>query len=658
MNDETEIFAVTKKRDEMLFGYDAFGIILDTYNDNENALAFFTAPTGLRTDYAISNDAAGGGGGPGFMSSLNTSWNTFWDVKTSRDGKGWYLEMRIPFSSLKFKPEDDIVNMGLIIVRNISVNNETDTYPAIDPKYGFMATNKPSLAQTIQFEGIRPANPIYLSPYVIGGFSRDWMLVDSENKYEKKDKPDYNAGLDLKYNINSNLTLDLTANTDFAQVEADDQQVNLTRYSLFFPEKRMFFQERSSIFDFSLGGRSDNLFYSRNIGIVDETPIKLYGGARLVGRIGNWDMGLMDMQTEKHNEIASENFGIFRMRRRVINPNSYAGGMFTSRLGMDGKRNLAYGVDGIFKIFGDDYLKVKWAQTFDDTISSKAISLDPSFFMFNWERRSEKGFAYNLTYTYLGRKFKPGTGFIMREGVQGIEGQLLYGWIPGEKSRLFNYNFNVRTRRYTRIDDGSLESMRISPSFEVNTKKGIRGEIGLEINREGVTEDFNLSDSIVISKGEYSFANLQVRFGTSNSRMVSMHGNVDIGQFYDGKRIGFRAETNFNFSSSFNLSPGYQFEAIRFPDRGKNNKLNIHSLNVKALYMFSTKLSASVLVQYVNTTDEFIGNFRLRYNPREGNDLYIVYNDYRNIIKANKIPVPPPFYNRTIMVKYTHTFVL
>jgi hypothetical protein len=280
MKDASKIFAATKKRDEELFDYDAFGIILDTYDDNENGLAFFTTPTGTRTDYTVSNDAQENGGGPGMNSAMNTSWNTFWDVKTSRDDKGWYVEMRIPFSSLKFKPKGDIATMGLIISRNISANNETDTYPSIDPKYGFMSTNKPSLAQTIEISGARPTKPVYISPYVIAGISRDWYLNDPETDYVRKDNPDYNAGLDVKYNINSNLTLDLTTNTDFAQVEADDQQVNLTRYSLFFPEKRMFFQERSSLFDFSLGG-SDNIFYSRNIGIADGEPVRILGGARL-----------------------------------------------------------------------------------------------------------------------------------------------------------------------------------------------------------------------------------------------------------------------------------------------------------------------------------------------------------------------------------------
>jgi hypothetical protein len=658
MNDASKIFSVTKKRDEMLFDYDAFGIVLDTYNDNENGLAFFTAPTGLRTDYTISNDASGEGGGPGGPSFMNFSWNTFWDVKTSRDDKGWYVEMRIPFSSLKFKSDNDIATIGLIISRNISANNETDSYPAIDPKYGYMAVNKPSLAQTVEIEGARPTKPIYISPYVLAGYSRDWSLNEEETDYVMEDNPQYNAGVDIKYNINSNLTLDLTANTDFAQVEADDQQVNLTRYSLFFPEKRKFFQERSSSFDFSLGGEADNLFYSRNIGIADGSPIRIYGGARLTGRLGKWDMGFLDMQTAEHEETPGENFGVLRMRRQVINQNSYVGGIATSRIGMNGDQNLAYGVDGIFRLFGDDYLNVKWSQTYDSKIGNKMNSLNPSFILVDWERRSEEGFAYKMNYTYSGLEFNPGVGFVMRGGVQGLNGHLMYGWIPGENSKLFNYNINVRGERYTRLEDGNLESMRVSPGFEINTKKGIHSEVSLEFQEEGVLEDFQLSDSIIIYAGNYSFIGSEIMIGTSQARKISIMGEANIGQFYDGNRFGFRAEPIFNVSSSLNLSATYEFNAIRFPERETNNSLNIHSVNLKALYMFSTKLSATLLLQYVNTEDELITNFRLRYNPREGNDFYLVFNDYRGISNSYSIPESPRFFNKTVMVKYIHTFIL
>ncbi|MEZ5069869.1 MAG: DUF5916 domain-containing protein [Bacteroidales bacterium] len=656
MKDANRIYEATKKRDERLYGVDAFGIVLDSYNDNETGLAFFTAPTGLRTDYAISNDGAGMGG-PGF-GSTNYSWNTFWDVEVTRDDKGWYVEMRIPFSSLKFKPEGATTTMGLIVVRNISQHNETVTFPSVDPKYGYMATSKPSIAQKVSLEGIKADNPVYVSPYAIGGYSRDWSLNEAETAYELDDTPKFNAGLDVKYNINSNLTLDLTANTDFAQVEADDQQVNLTRYSLFFPEKRMFFQERSSLFSFGLGGMFDNLFYSRNIGLNDGEQIRIYGGARLTGRMGNWDVGLIDMQTAESGDIAGENFGVLRMRRQVINPNSYVGGIVTSRIGLDGRENLSYGLDGIFRLFGDDYLDVKWAQSYDDEMTGNMASLDPSFMMVNWERRSEEGFAYVLNYTYLGEEFNPGIGFIMRNGVQGFQGRALYGWLPGEESKIFNTQILIDAERYARLEDGSLEAMKIAPGFEVNTKKNLHLEIGLEYQKEGVFYDFNISDSLQISGGEYAFTGVQTRIGTSNSKKISLRGGGYAGQFYDGRRIGFQSETNFNLSSSFIFSPGYEFNNLYFSERSGFNRLNIHSFNVKAQVMISTKLSATALVQYVNTEDDFIANFRLRYNPREGNDFYLVYNDYRGFRGENMQPVIPGFYNKTILVKYTHTFIL
>ncbi|MCX6262260.1 MAG: hypothetical protein NTY95_15760, partial [Bacteroidia bacterium] len=150
----------------------------------------------------------------------------------------------------------------------------------------------------------------------------------------------------------------------------------------------------------------------------------------------------------------------------------------------------------------------------------------------------------------------------------------------------------------------------------------------------------------------------EIRFGTSQARKISLRADANVGKFYDGNRIGFRAEPNFNLSSSLQLSAGYEFNAIRFPERETNNSLNIHSLNMKALYMLSTKLSASLFVQYVNTEDELITNFRLRYNPREGNDFYLVFNDFRGISDRYFIPERPKFFNKTIMVKYTHTFIL
>lgn len=655
MKDASKIFEASKKRDEQLFGYDAFGILLDTYDDNENGLAFYTTPTGLRTDYTVFND--GQTSGPPF-SVMNFSWNTFWDVKTTRDDKGWYVEMRIPFSSLKFKPANDIATMGLLIVRSISANRETDTWPAVDPKYGFTSSNKPSLAQNIAIEGAKSKNPIYVSPYIIGGFSRSNVLNESETEYITEDNWEKNIGGDIKYNINSNLTLDLTVNTDFAQVEADNQQVNLTRYSLYFPEQRMFFQERSSLFSFDLGGRSDNLFYSRRIGLSDlGESIRIYGGMRIAGRIGEWDMGFLNMQTEEHAFTPSENFGVFRLRRRVINDNSYAGGIVTSRLGADGSQNFAYGLDGVVKIFEDNYATLKWSQTYDkdqaDTVDWNFT--DPSFFLVNLERRSEKGFVYNMSYTRSGETFNPGIGFVMRPALWGINARLLYGWLPGQESKLFNYSVIFNLERYERLIDNKLESFEMGTGFEINTKGQYGYELMLNYSKENVLWGYDIRGTgISISPGEYEQINFRGNIRTPSSNLVAARIELEGGDFFRGSRYSIGLEPTINLSSSIQISGGYVFDALFFPEKDAN----IHTVNGRVLYMLNTKLSASVLAQYVNTADLFVGNFRLRYNPREGNDFYLVYNDNRGFKKSDVMPEEPSFFSKTIMVKYTHTFIL
>ena len=347
------------------------------------------------------------------------------------------------------------------------------------------------------------------------------------------------------------------------------------------------------------------------------------------------------------------------MRRvQVINENSYVVGFFTSRIVLNGDNNLAYGLDGIFRLFGDDYLNVKWSQTYDSELDNTLGSLDPSFFLINWQRRSEKGFSYNVGYFYSGQEFTPGIGFVRMEAVQGINTNLRYGWFPGENSKFFDYGIGVSLDRFNRLEDGELESMGISPEIEFSMKKGFSGTIIGEYQEEGVRLPFNISDDIAIAPGLYSFFGVRTRFNTPQNKMISFRINLNAGEFYDGNRKGAQIDANFNLSSSFRLNAEYGFNALRFPERAGLNSLDIHSINVKALYMLSTKLSISGLVQYVNTEDELITNFRLRYNPREGNDFYIVYNDFRGINRLNSIPEIPSFFGKTVLVKYTHTFIL
>lgn len=651
--DSSQIVATSKKRDEESRNSDSFGIILDTYDDNESGLAFFTTPSGQRIDFAISNDA-NFKPSPTGNTALNYSWNTFWDVKTAMIEDGWSVEMRIPFSSLRFQEKDGKVKMGLILNRSISYCNEVDTYPEIDPKYGILAALKPSLAQTVEMKGVKSARPIYIAPYVVSGFEQNQVLNGAGTQYTREDKPKLTAGLDVKYSLNSNLTLDVTANTDFAQVEADDEYVNLTRYLMYLPEKRMFFQERSSIFGFNMG-QSQELFYSRRIGLNNGCPVRIYGGARLTGRMGKWDLGVLDMQTEKYDETPSENFGVFRARRQVFNQNSYVGAMATTRIGMNGQHNMAYGADGVFRLFGEDYLETRFAQTTSAEGKIQADSKSNSFAYLRWERRNEEGFAYNLNYSYSGLNFNPSVGFMSKLGIAGVDLRTQYGWLPGEKSKLQNFKLVMGYTRMHRLIDDGLENRWISGGFNMMSKSGWAIMTTMFHMKEGILNEFRLSDNAVVPAGIYTYQNLFSMISTPFTKPVVLEFTFSGGGFYDGTRTSVMAEPTLNLSSSFQLGGAYSFNKVKFDDR--NQQFTSHLARIKFLYMYNTKLSISSFVQFNSVNNILIGNLRLRYNPREGNDFFLVYNETRptsgyQFGEANHVP----FLNRMGLLKFVHTF--
>ncbi|OFY64608.1 MAG: hypothetical protein A2V64_03620 [Bacteroidetes bacterium RBG_13_43_22] len=661
--DTSMIISASYKRDFMGMGGDWLGFTLDTYNDKENGLMFFTSPDGLRFDAGVQRDAVVN---QPDQEPINLSWNTFWDVLTNKNSGGWCTEIRVPLSSLRFQEINGEVRMGIIIQRWIPAKNETDLYPAIPPNWGQFSVMKPSQAQEIVFRGIKPDKPLYIAPYALAGFESTYNLNEDETEYVRSGDPVFEAGLDVKYGITSNLVLDLTANTDFAQVEADDQQVNLTRYSLYFPEKRLFFLERASVFDFNMGG-NNNLFYSRRIGLSDNgNPVRILGGARLTGRLNKWDVGLMDMQTaplwQKNSSgsrtriLPSENFGVLRMRRQVINDNTYIGAMATSRLGTDGSYNLAYGVDGIFRVFGEDYLDVKWSQTFEDSLDINSVK-DPAMFMINWQRRSMKGLGYELGYSYSGEQFNPGVGFEMMDNYASVRGELTYGFIPGESSKIYMHSPQTRLFYRSYLDDGSLMILTNFTGWSFQTKNQSMLEFNVVYNREHLRDSLEVSaNELYFKPGDYSYFSTWSLFSTPMSNPAYVMGMIQAGQYYDGNRLSVRLEPMWNISKHFELGGTYNFDHVRVSKR--NISWTNHIVGLKALYMLNTKFSVNAFIQYNKSVHEIITNLRIRYNPKEGNDLYIVFNEGRNTDLTREIPSLPVYYSRAVMVKYTYTFNL
>jgi hypothetical protein len=645
--DPSDIRAIARKRDYNSPDCDWFGIILDSFYDRKNAISFWTNPNGLRTDGTVQNDLADSN------TDISFNWNTFWDVKTVITDKGWSAEFKIPFSSMRFQTENGKTLMGLTICWYLPVKSEMNTFPAIPPNFS-AAYWKPSLSSLIEFRDLQPKKPVYITPYVTVGIGQVNEINKTGTAYDLSSKMKYDAGLDVKFSLTNNLTLDLTANTDFAQVEADDQKINLTRFSLYFPEKRAFFQEKSDVFDFSfLGG--NYLFYSRRIGLYDGNPVRIYGGFRMTGRVNKWDIGILDLQTAPYETNTGENFGIFRTKKTIFNKDSYIGGMLTSRLGMNGTYNLVYGLDGQFRVTGDEYLTVKVAQTFENDSINSFFDKDPSRMIINWEHRNQKGFGYDFLYSWSGDKFNPGIGFEVKDNYQLARAILQYGWFPGEKKSIRYQKISLTGYNIWNTFSGEQETATGILRWDFETKKGSSGSAGITFYQEDLTDSLALGNNqAYVPEGRYPFLNLSGSYSTSSGHSISAYFSAESGSFYDGWLVSFYAWPRVNIGSGIYLGLTYNIDYVTFPTR--DAKFTNHITGLKGMLTLTTKTSLSAFIQYNTSVNKVSSNIRFRYNPREGNDFYLVYDEGLNTSLNRESPALPITSGRTILLKYSYTF--
>ncbi len=644
-------------------GDDLIAIIIDSYNDYETGVWFVTNPGGARTDRSLSNDgeftARVAPGGRGFgVGAMNSDWNSHWDVATHRNEEGWFAEFRIPFSTLGFQMRGDEVTMGIIVYRYLARRNERHLYPAISREYGDFGFAKPSQAQRVTLRGIRRSTPVYVTPYLLGGVDQLPVLRSPpavpDPRWDTDDDLTTEPGVDLKYSPSSNLALDLTVNTDFAQVEADDQQINLTRFPLFFPEKRQFFQERASTFEFNTGGSSDRLFFSRRIGLNEGEIVRIYGGARLVGRLGGMDFGFLNMQTASQRGRAGENMGVLRLNQKVLNPYSTIGGILTTRVGSDGEDNVAYGLDADLRLFGDEYLTVKWAQTFDEAVEEGG-ALDAGLIRARWERQTDAGLSYFAEYGRVGPDYLPRLGFQTRDDFSFYGARLQYQWFPGASSPFRNVTLSGTTGNYFRNEDNSAESLLFEPQLEFEFKNASQISLGFKSSYESVRDTFPIAE-LFIPPDDYWFHEGSLRAELSRNALFRGSVNVTAGSFYDGTRFGVGISPTWNVSRHLELSAGYNVNHLDFSDRDVATTTHLGSLRLDVA--LDTHLSLSTFAQYNSVVDQTTINARFRYHFREGTDLWVVYNEGFNLERANGLdPRLPVSAGRTIMVKYSHTFV-
>ncbi len=641
-SDPSKIRATTFYRDR--WGPDdQFVLLLDTLNDNENAMLFLVTPVGTRVDELFFNDAE-----PGRGPIASLDWNTFWDADAVLTDEGWFAEVRIPFSSLRFKADEngDVI-MGLKTYRWIPRKGENQIFPESSPDDGTLPFFKPSTMQKVLLRGIKSSNPVYFTPYVLSGVDQFHEINSDETGLNRRENTTFNVGGDLKYNLATNLTMDLTVNTDFAQVEVDDEQVNLTRFGLFFPEKRLFFQERNDLFQFSTGGDT-RLFYSRRIGLSDAgQPIDIYGGARLVGRLGQWDLGVLNMQTEKSQDLASENFGVLRLKRKILNQNSSIGTIYTHRISTKGDYNFAYGLDGFVQLRSSDFLVLNWAQTFDQNQNT----INSGRFRGRLQRTGEKGMTFHTELIWSGKKYNPGLGFVTARNFTSVSGQMSYGWQPSEISplRLHQLAGDVTTR--IRNSDGIAELTDLGLKWSFEGKTASEGWVRFSVTKENLPKVIRLSDDAFVPTGDYTYYGLDAYYNTPAAKPIIAELSAFAGNFYDGGRLTLDFRPTWNISPHFGLGLQYLLNAIRFPDR--DQRFNSHIARLRVNTALNIHFFLEGFVQYNSTRDLLISNIRLRYHFREGSDLFLLYNEGFDADKN----IDPFDETRTLRLKYTYTFI-
>lgn len=611
---------------------DLFNVIIDSFNDDETAFYFLVTPAGTRVDGAITDDVEG----PNWQ---HEEFDNVWDAAATLTADGWSAEMRIPLTSLRFRSTDGVVRMGLIAGRLIVRLRERHTYPAIRPGPS-IAQFKPSLAADVVLEGVDARRPLELRPYGLGGWSGTSRAVSVETG------PSYEVGGDAKVAIGPRMTLDLTVNTDFAQTEADAVQVNLDRFSLFFPEKRQFFLERAGTFMFGYADEHQ-LFYSRRVGLSElGAPERIYGGARATGRVGRGDLGALSLQVDR-DDGGSANLSAVRYRRPFLSGSSYIGGIATGAVESGNESNaFAGGLDTRIDLSGSHF-----------ATASVAVSRDSAgdlatHMRFAAERRNRAGWAYRIAGAQVDAAYSPPLGFVRRRGIQQLDAAIFRGSF-GRPGRIQESLFTGSTQLVRRRSDEALETAIAGVAWNGRRRGGGTGMFRVRGRHENVLHDFPLGEAAVVPAGEYDFVEFAASIGLPAgwSRRADM--DFSGGRYFDGRRFTVAVRPVWNVSRHLELGADLEMNRIAFPDRNQSFDADIVRFRFRAAA--NTHLSAYGLIQYDGVSGQTASNVRLRYHVSEGRDAYLVWNEaYGLPTSLDPSAGPGEFNQRSLTLKYTH----
>jgi hypothetical protein len=645
------VFSETR-RDADLSDSDAFRVVLDTYLDRQNGFVFATTPAGIEYDGQVTREGQGGftgqlrqqaGSGGGF----NVNWDGSWEVATSRDSSGWYAEFRIPFATLRYGRAGP-QRWGINFARAIRRKYEESVWSPLPRQFDLYRVSSAGIIEGFEAPAQRP---ISATPYVLGSGRKDYVTgADTDFKGE--------VGGDAKIGLGSALTLDLTVNTDFAQVEVDDEQINLTRFRLFFPEKRPFFLENAGTF--SVGTPQEvEVFFSRRIGIESGAAVPILGGGRLTGKAAGLTLGVLDIQTERLRitevdgervELAPpENFAVARVIKELPN-RSRLGAIGLSRLNTSDSddTNFTYGLDGRLNVGQALMFDAYYARTASPHLRAgeHAFSASGSLTARNW--------SAGAVFREVGEGFNPEVGFLPRSAYRFVSARILRNVRVPSLTWFRELRPHVTYREFFDLD-GFSETRLIHIDSHFEFANGAFFQLpAINFTREGLKEPFEISPGIVVTPGTYDNFEWGFEYRTNQSAPVAVSGRIDIGGFYSGHRWGTASTLDTRLSDVFAAAVRVTYYNITLDEGEFENRL----LSLRAAYSFSPRTYLQALVQYNDQTETFSGNLRFGWLNTAGTGLFLVYNDIENTGSLERTGVRRGPLDRTFVIKYTRQFDL
>lgn len=636
-------------RDYEVTDADAVLLVFDTYRDQQNGFVFGTTPAGIEYDGQVANQGSGGGfflGGGGnsqqrFQAGagggFNKNWDGSWEVASSRDGEGWYAEFRIPFSTLRYG--DDTEAWGFNVSRRVRRLNEESFWSPVPREFDIYRLDFAG-----DLTGLEPPfrRLATITPYVLASTARNYEA--GETAFQE----DAEVGGEAKFQVTQGLTLDLTVNTDFAQVEVDDQQVNLTRFSLLFPEKRPFFLENAGLF--TVGGGGADLFFSRRIGISDGQPVPIHGGGRVSGKIAGLNLGLLHIQTGGLEEgpvtVQPGNaYSVARVAKELPN-RSQVGGLFVSRDGdPSGDYNRTYAVDGQVGI-GDQFTLTSFvAKTDTPELEGSDEAWDVTA---GW---SSRAFRTNATIREIGENFNPEVGFLPRDGHRYYQVFGMYYIRPSKILREIRPHVSYYTYRSRRsgVEEGFEETGRWHIDTHWAWPDGMELHTGANYVTEGLYEPFTVPGTeVTVPIGTYDTWEGQVVFNTNRSSPVVLDSRLTWGGFLSGDRMGGEANLTFRQGARFSTTLRLAYNDVELQEGDFTATL----AGVRFGYFFTPRIYVQSLIQYSDQIDTWSANARLGWLNTAGTGLFIVYNEVQGIESLSG-PL-----GRSLFIKFTRQFNL